>query len=250
MTIKEIEKLLEVPRATIRFYEKEGLLTPHREENGYRDYSEQDVEQLKKIIIFRKLGITVDDIEDLLDGARSVDSVLEDNMKSLEKQIEELTGALNLCRKMKNDSADIETFDTDGYWNYVGEEEKNGHPFADIAKDIVKTEKNVILSYLGWTDSEGNLYDPKKSIFYALISYAAIGVVLCFYKGEWKTECFVEAFAGIAFVILAELIFSIPLYFLEKRFPWIAKNRAGALAILIAMICVILLVLAFVFGQK
>ena len=37
MTIKEVEQLLEVPRATIRFYEKENLIKPVRESNGYRD---------------------------------------------------------------------------------------------------------------------------------------------------------------------------------------------------------------------
>ncbi|WP_026518478.1 MerR family DNA-binding transcriptional regulator [Butyrivibrio sp. MC2021] len=31
MTIKEVEQLLEVPRATIRFYEKENLIKPVRE---------------------------------------------------------------------------------------------------------------------------------------------------------------------------------------------------------------------------
>lgn len=34
MTIKEVEKELELPRATIRFYEKQKLLTPQREGNG------------------------------------------------------------------------------------------------------------------------------------------------------------------------------------------------------------------------
>ena len=43
MTIKEVEQNLNVPRATVRFYEKEGLLSPVRGENGYREYSEEDV---------------------------------------------------------------------------------------------------------------------------------------------------------------------------------------------------------------
>lgn len=34
MMIKDIEQTLGVPRATIRFYEKEGLINPKREENG------------------------------------------------------------------------------------------------------------------------------------------------------------------------------------------------------------------------
>ena len=48
MTIKEVEQYLEVPRATVRFYEKEGLIRPERGGNGYRDYSEEDVEKLRQ----------------------------------------------------------------------------------------------------------------------------------------------------------------------------------------------------------
>ena len=67
MTIKEVEQHLEVPRATVRFYEKEGLINPQRGENGYREYSEEDVTRLREIIIFRKLGMSIRDIEDVLD---------------------------------------------------------------------------------------------------------------------------------------------------------------------------------------
>ncbi|MGN0401467.1 MAG: MerR family transcriptional regulator [Acetatifactor sp.] len=47
-----MEQLLNIPRETIRFYEKEGLIHPRREGNGYRNYSGEDVECLMKIIIF------------------------------------------------------------------------------------------------------------------------------------------------------------------------------------------------------
>ena len=40
MKINDVEKLLGITKANIRFYEKEGLLTPGRMENGYREYSE------------------------------------------------------------------------------------------------------------------------------------------------------------------------------------------------------------------
>ena len=80
MTIKEVEQLLEVPRATIRFYEKENLIKPVRESNGYRDYSEYDVGRLKQIILLRKIGFSVTDIEDVLDEARTLDEVLEENL--------------------------------------------------------------------------------------------------------------------------------------------------------------------------
>lgn len=46
MTIREIEALSGMTRANIRFYESEGLLTPNRMENGYRDYTKSDLETL------------------------------------------------------------------------------------------------------------------------------------------------------------------------------------------------------------
>ena len=79
MTIKELEQLSEMTRANIRFYEKEGLLSPARNESGYRDYSEADIQLLKKIIILRKLGIPVQQIGDILDGALPLQEALEEN---------------------------------------------------------------------------------------------------------------------------------------------------------------------------
>ena len=55
MTIREVEQRLNVTRANVRFYEKEGLIFPKRNPlNDYRDYSEEDVESLNKIIFFKR----------------------------------------------------------------------------------------------------------------------------------------------------------------------------------------------------
>ena len=87
MTIKEVERILEIPRATVRYYEKEKLFKPQREKNGYRDYSDEDVELLKKIIVLRKIGISVEDIEALFYGSKTLAEALEDNMVNLQKQM-------------------------------------------------------------------------------------------------------------------------------------------------------------------
>ena len=55
MTIREIEALSGMTRANIRFYESEGLLTPNRMENGYRDYTRSDLDTLHKIRLLRAL---------------------------------------------------------------------------------------------------------------------------------------------------------------------------------------------------
>ena len=49
MTIKEVENQTGLARSNVRFYEKEKLIEPSRNEsNGYREYSEKDVEDIKK----------------------------------------------------------------------------------------------------------------------------------------------------------------------------------------------------------
>ena len=43
MLIRDLEVKSGLDRATIRFYEREGLITPERKENGYRDYTEENL---------------------------------------------------------------------------------------------------------------------------------------------------------------------------------------------------------------
>ena len=62
MLIRELEHETGLDRATIRFYEKEGLITPKRAENGYRNYSQEDAAELKKIALLRELGVTLETI--------------------------------------------------------------------------------------------------------------------------------------------------------------------------------------------
>lgn len=67
MTIKDVEERTGLSRSNIRFYEKEKLIEPSRNEsNGYRDYSENDVENIKKIAYLRTLGISIEDIRNII----------------------------------------------------------------------------------------------------------------------------------------------------------------------------------------
>ena len=70
MTIREIEARCQMERANIRFYEREGLLTAQRLPNGYRDYTEEDVQTLLRIRLLRSLHVSLDDIRALTDGQK------------------------------------------------------------------------------------------------------------------------------------------------------------------------------------
>ena len=91
MKIKDMERQVGVTKANIRFYEKEGLLSPARGENNYREYTEEDREVLEKIKYLRMLGVAVSDIRQFQQGKRSLAQLL----KEREYQLKEEEAALN-----------------------------------------------------------------------------------------------------------------------------------------------------------
>lgn len=88
MTIKEVEELTGLSRSNVRFYEKERLIFPSRnEKNGYRDYSESDVENIKKIAYLRTLGISIEDIRNIIEEKESLHKVIQNQKEILKKQL-------------------------------------------------------------------------------------------------------------------------------------------------------------------
>ena len=77
MTIKEMETRSGLTRANIRFYEAEGLLTPQRRPNGYRDYSEEDLAELQRIKLLRTLHLPLEELREVQQGQCSLAEALD-----------------------------------------------------------------------------------------------------------------------------------------------------------------------------
>ena len=102
MTIKDVEERTGLSRSNIRFYEKEKLIEPSRNEsNGYsyRDYSENDVENIKKIAYLRTLGISIEDIRSIISEKVTLQEMLEKQKEVLKNQITDLNKAKLMCEK-------------------------------------------------------------------------------------------------------------------------------------------------------
>ena len=68
MQINELEKSTGISAKTIRYYEEIALLPPpNRKPNGYRDYSETDVDRLKLVSGARRLDFSIAEIKEILD---------------------------------------------------------------------------------------------------------------------------------------------------------------------------------------
>ena len=98
LTIGQLGKLAQLPPSTLRYYEKEGLLTPHgRTEAGYRLYKPETAERLHLIQRAQRLGFSLADIRTLLAGwdegqidSGTLSQLAENRFIALEKQLTEL----------------------------------------------------------------------------------------------------------------------------------------------------------------
>lgn len=93
MKIKEAAQAVGCTSRAIKFYEEKGLLPAvTRRENGYRDYTDEDIRILHEIQAYRKLGIGIADIRRLLDGGGKalLSSILEKKRGELADRQEEL----------------------------------------------------------------------------------------------------------------------------------------------------------------
>lgn len=106
MKIAAVEEKTGLTRANIRFYESEGLLHPGRAENGYRDYTEDNVETLLKIKLLRKLQVSLEEIRAVQAGTASLEEILERQARRLGQQIRQLERAREVCRAICADGAD------------------------------------------------------------------------------------------------------------------------------------------------
>lgn len=83
--IKEAAELSGVSIKTLHHYDKIGLLVPVKSENGYRTYSQEDLERLQVILYYKYLGFSLDQIAELLAEEKS------NLLPHLTKQLDYLT---------------------------------------------------------------------------------------------------------------------------------------------------------------
>lgn len=67
LTANEISKALNISTETIRYYVREGLLTPHRNSsNSYWEYSSEDLMKLTDILFYRSMSLTIPEIKAIM----------------------------------------------------------------------------------------------------------------------------------------------------------------------------------------
>jgi DNA-binding transcriptional MerR regulator len=90
-----------ITRDTLRYYEREGVITlPARSANGYRDYPERVLEEIRYIRLGQSVGLPLQIIRRAIPyllaaqpGCQELRAILEAQMRTIDEQINKLRSA-------------------------------------------------------------------------------------------------------------------------------------------------------------
>ncbi|MGO5480323.1 MerR family transcriptional regulator [Anaerovoracaceae bacterium HCP3S3_H6] len=187
MRTGEVEKLTEVKEANIKFYEREGLIKPRRNENGYRDFSDEDVKIINRIKTLRMLDVPIPEIKKLFDGDVQLEAVLEERLSEMNLQAKVLDNRMESCRRII----------------------KEGMELADISPEVLSGNREE------WSEKLRHIVDEdidKRFILKGVAFTAAFAVgvkftVVVLTKGGFSQQDTVFCFFGGMLAILCGFVY-------------------------------------------
>lgn len=103
LKIGELASRASVSHRTVHYYEGRGLISPvERDEGSHRMYEEEALHRLEKIAALKRLGLSLDEITDVIDlyfdpsggmlpGKKKVIEILKAQLTKVDAQIDELS---------------------------------------------------------------------------------------------------------------------------------------------------------------
>lgn len=142
MKINEVEAAVGVTKKNIRFYEEEGLISPSREPgNGYRSYSQADVERLRRIKLLRKLDVPLAEIREMLEGRKTLAEGMALQLERLSTRRKDLNEAIGFCEMLEKDTVSLNELDVEQTLARLAAREEQGVTFVNIERTDRKAER-------------------------------------------------------------------------------------------------------------
>lgn len=91
MRIGELAHRTGMSTRALRYYEEQGLLRPHRQPSGYREFDESDIDSVRRIRILLAAGLPTRIIAEILpcmvDGGRYLAPTCDEMARDLETEL-------------------------------------------------------------------------------------------------------------------------------------------------------------------
>ena len=99
-TIQDVSQKTGLSAHTLRYYEKEGLLSPvKRTQGGFRQYSDEDLEALGLICCLKNTGMSLEEIKRFVQLTRQGDQTLKERVKLLREHRESVIQRVDEMQK-------------------------------------------------------------------------------------------------------------------------------------------------------
>lgn len=190
MKINKVEECVGITKKNIRFYEEQGLLHPSRNpENGYRDYSEEDVLVLQKIKLLRQLSVPIEEILKLQSGHLTLEDCMGRHVILLEREKENIRQKTAICMMLKEEAAQFQRMDTQKYLDMLEQKKKEGVVFMNVKHVDRKKNASIIsaifmilvmlsaLAVMVWGMFEDPIPLPFALVFMAIPVLVIIGIL-------------------------------------------------------------------------
>ena len=140
--INEAADMLHMNPNALRFYEKKGIIAPPRDENNYRMYTMDDIARIQMILLYRRMGFSIEMILKLLEQEESpVDlffrqyDILNRHVHSMSLIRDSLAGCIDrMLEEMSEPEAECTGADTLVSAGAVAELEKTAALLAGMGK--------------------------------------------------------------------------------------------------------------------
>lgn len=117
--VSDIATISGVSKRTIRYYDEIALLKPSKiSSNGYRFYTDKDLDRLQQILLYKNLGMSLYDISKILNddnfdiekslketlkSYKTQKNYIEDIIENIEKSLKDLKGEVEMSKEEKFD---------------------------------------------------------------------------------------------------------------------------------------------------
>ena len=155
-TVGKLARQFGLSRSTLLYYDRKGVLSPSgRSQKGYRVYSTADAERLGLICLYRKAGLSLDAITQVLNSrGQNLNAALNRRLAELEKESEQLheQQRLILSLLMREPPENLGRIDKKGWTDLLaaaGFSEADMHAWHIGLEKSMPKKHQAFLEYLG-----------------------------------------------------------------------------------------------------
>lgn len=152
MQIHEVESITRLTKKSIRYYEEEGLLNPKRNSNNdYREYTEEDIKNLRLIKFLRELNVPISEIKRLKSNTLTLKDCMKERIEKIEAEKDNYEIIKNMCVEIFNEGDTYDSIDITKYSKTMHVLNKEGFSMRKKSKNHKEKIIGAVFSSLAFS---------------------------------------------------------------------------------------------------